>query len=90
MGSETIPIWEYPTKRGKRLAPDRSSNIMLEAFDEGEDIVHVPTKVGNTCNQLVVGSNPTRRAKITKQTPASRSLFCYFGSPTNLACKPLF
>lgn len=32
-------------------------------FDEGDDIVHASVKIEGSCNQLVVGSNPTSRAK---------------------------
>lgn len=37
-------------------------DIVEKVFDAGEEIVHALRKLRGTCNQLVVGSNPTRRA----------------------------
>ena len=51
-GVETIPLWEYSDLVSEEAPRAR----------KGDDIVHPQQKRWDKCNEMVVGSNPTRGA----------------------------
>jgi len=55
-GVETIPQGSRP--KGRSASHPRSAKA-----DTGDDIVHSSRNRGLKCNELVVGSNPTRGAR---------------------------